>query len=95
MGTKMKKEARLPLVGDEILRDFDVEGLKRFTNTKFLLAMAARDNPNSWPKLPEGSPQQQIIELRSQYRNSKRIRSFMHFQFKFVEKFFRRTTNPG
>ena len=36
--------------------------------------------------LPESSPRQQIVELRSQYRNTDKILAFMNFQFKFVEK---------
>ena len=99
-----EEEARLIAVGDEMhfstnLDENLISNLKRFKNVKFFLALTANDRPNfmagtDWQKVAESPPQQHIVVLRSQYRNTPKILAFMHFQWEFAEEVRKTTANP-
>jgi hypothetical protein len=71
---------QLIVVADECraIDDTMWEELKRFKHTKFLFALAAVSDP------PTSS--QQIVKLRSQYRNTEKIFVFIHFQSEFYNE---------
>jgi hypothetical protein len=88
MGRKMEEEGtKLIVVADEC-RQIDEklwEDFKSFKHTKFLLALTAHTDP------PTSS--QQIVKLRSQYRNTEKILAFVHFQLEFRNEMRKTTGN--
>jgi len=100
IGRKMEEGgARLIIVVDEFEGDFDdkmVDDLKAFKNTKFLLALRASGYSaiDQQLKRLKSSRQQQIVELRSQYRNTEKILAFLRFQREFAEEVRKATDNP-